>query len=65
MKQALKVLYSIGLLFIVIQSNAQNTPIINATLSGTVIDAVTNERLIGASVSIKGTTNGASTDANG
>lgn len=65
MKQALKVFYSIGLLFFVIQSKAQNTPIINATLSGTVIDAVTNERLIGASVSIKGTTNGASTDANG
>lgn len=65
MKQALKVFYSIGLLFFVFQSNAQNTPIINATLSGTVIDAVTNERLIGASVSIKGTTNGASTDANG
>ena len=65
MKQALKVFYSIGLLFFVFQSKAQNTPIINATLSGTVIDAVTNERLIGASVSIKGTTNGASTDANG
>ncbi|MBB3839885.1 iron complex outermembrane receptor protein [Runella defluvii] len=65
MKQALKVFYSIGLLFFVLQSNAQNTPVINATLSGTVIDAVTNERLIGASVSIKGTTNGASTDANG
>lgn len=65
MKHVLNVFYSIGLLFIVIQSNAQNTPIINATLSGTVIDAVTNERLIGASVSIKGTTNGASTDANG
>lgn len=65
MKQALKVFYSIGLLFFVFQSNAQNTPVINATLSGTVIDAVTNERLIGASVSIKGTTNGASTDANG
>ena len=65
MKHVLNVLYSIGLLFIVIQSKAQNTPIINATLSGTVIDAVTNERLIGASVSIKGTTNGASTDANG
>lgn len=65
MKQALKVFYSIGLLFLVFQSNAQNTPIINATLSGTVLDATTNERLIGASVSIKGTTNGASTDANG
>lgn len=44
---------------------AQNKPIINATVSGKVIDAKTNEPLIGAAVSIKGTTNGATTDANG
>ena len=44
---------------------AQNTPIINATVSGKVVDVRTNEILIGATVSIKGTTNGASTDANG
>jgi iron complex outermembrane receptor protein len=65
MKHVSKVSFSIGLLFIVISTFAQNTPIINATVSGTVLDAITNERLIGASVSIKGTTNGASTDANG
>ena len=44
---------------------AQDKPIINATVSGKVVDARTNEILIGATVSIKGTTNGASTDANG
>ena len=45
--------------------SAQDKPIINATVSGKVVDARTNEALIGATVSIKGTTNGASTDANG
>lgn len=44
---------------------AQEKPIINATVSGVVLDAATNEKLIGATVSIKGTTNGAATDANG
>jgi iron complex outermembrane receptor protein len=44
---------------------AQDKPIINATVSGVVLEAKTNERIIGATVSIKGTTNGASTDANG
>lgn len=44
---------------------AQDTPIINATVSGKVVNVRTNEILIGATVSIKGTTNGASTDANG
>lgn len=44
---------------------AQDTPTINANITGKVVDAVTNEALIGATVSIKGTTNGAQTDANG
>ncbi|WP_337043564.1 TonB-dependent receptor [Emticicia sp. 17c] len=44
---------------------AQDKPTINATISGKVVDAITNENLIGATVSIKGTTNGAQTDANG
>ena len=35
------------------------------TVSGTVKDAVTNELLIGATVMVKGTTNGVSTDVNG
>lgn len=46
-------------------SLAQDKPMINATVSGKVVDARSNEFLIGATVSIKGTTNGASTDANG
>jgi iron complex outermembrane recepter protein len=48
-----------------ILAQAQNKPEINATVSGRVVDARSNEILIGATVSIKGTTNGASTDANG
>ena len=44
---------------------AQDKPIINATVSGKVVDSRTNEILIGATVAIKGTTNGATTDANG
>ena len=46
-------------------TTAQDKPIINATVSGKIIDAKSNEILIGATVAIKGTTNGASTDANG
>lgn len=46
-------------------SLAQDKPTINATVSGKIVDARSNELLIGATVSIKGTTNGASTDANG
>jgi iron complex outermembrane receptor protein len=42
-----------------------NRPMINATVSGKVVDSQTNEILVGASVSIKGTTNGATTDING
>ena len=45
--------------------SAQDKPIINATVSGKVVDARNKEILIGASVSIKGTTNGALTDTNG
>lgn len=40
-------------------------PTINATISGKILDAVNNEALVGATVTIKGTTNGAVTDANG
>ncbi|MBE7174229.1 MAG: TonB-dependent receptor [Williamsia sp.] len=40
-------------------------PVINATVSGKVIDSRTKEILAGASVSIKGTTNGATTNTNG
>lgn len=46
-------------------ANAQNTPIINATVSGKLIDQKTREPLLGASVIIKGTTNGSTTDTDG
>lgn len=46
-------------------SSAQNAPVINATVSGKVVDARTGNNLIGATVTIKGTTNGAATNQNG
>ncbi|HVG13182.1 MAG TPA: TonB-dependent receptor [Flavisolibacter sp.] len=42
-----------------------NRPMINATVSGKVVDSRTSEILVGASVSIKGTTNGSTTDIGG
>ena len=45
--------------------SAQNAPVINSTVSGRVVDARTDKYLTGATVSIKGTTNGASTNENG
>ncbi len=46
-------------------SYAQNAPTINATLQGQILDQKTSEPVIGASVVIKGTTNGAITDVQG
>jgi iron complex outermembrane receptor protein len=65
MKQILRSTFWIGVFLLPLFSSAQSTPIINATVSGAVLDAKTNEKLIGVTVSIKGTTNGAATDANG
>lgn len=45
--------------------SAQDNTIINANVKGTVSDASSGERLVGATVTIKGTTNTSSTDANG
>lgn len=42
-----------------------SVPVINSTLSGTIVDDKTKEPLIGATVQIKGTTNGAATDVDG
>ena len=42
-----------------------NRPMINSTVSGRVVDSRTNDILVGASVQIKGTTNGSITDVNG
>ncbi|GAB3320434.1 TonB-dependent receptor [Larkinella ripae] len=64
MKQFFKSIFWIGVLLLPLFVSAQN-PTINATISGKILDARTNEPLIGATVTIKGTTNGAATDANG
>jgi iron complex outermembrane receptor protein len=65
MKKLLKSSLLLGAFLFPLFLSAQDKPIINATVSGVVLDAKTSEKLIGATVSIKGTTNGASTDANG
>lgn len=65
MKQFLKSILSIGIIIIPFSLSAQNAPVINATVSGKVIDARTKEQLIGATVTIKGTTNGSTTDQSG
>jgi iron complex outermembrane recepter protein len=65
MKKVLNFVLILGVILLPNYLFAQDKPIINATISGRVVDARTNEFLIGATVSIKGTTNGANTDANG
>ncbi|MGM9509099.1 SusC/RagA family TonB-linked outer membrane protein [Larkinella sp. GY13] len=66
MKKSLFFLLWLTILFQPAALFAQNNgPVINATLSGRVIDEKTREPLIGASVQIKGTTNGAITNTDG
>jgi iron complex outermembrane receptor protein len=65
MKKLLNSSLLVGAFLFPLLISAQDKPIINATVSGVILDAKTNERIIGATVSIKGTTNGASTDVNG
>jgi iron complex outermembrane receptor protein len=65
MKNRLKSIVAIWILFLPFFVSAQDQPTINATVSGKVIDTRTKDVLIGASVSIKGTTNGAVTNSNG
>jgi iron complex outermembrane receptor protein len=65
MKKKHSYLSILWLIFGILNLNAQQAPIINARIKGKVIDNQTNEILIGASISIKGTTNGAVTDENG
>ncbi len=65
MKQVLISIFLLGALLIPLLLSAQNAPVINATVSGRVIDARTNKKLVGATVSIKGTTNGSATNENG
>lgn len=65
MKPFFKSTFWVGSLLISLFSSAQNTPVINATVSGIVVDARTSKKLVGAAVSIKGTTNGAPTNEEG
>ncbi|GAB4055188.1 TonB-dependent receptor [Spirosoma litoris] len=65
MRQILTSVLLIGAILIPLFSFAQNAPVINSTVTGRVIDSRTNENLIGATVVIKGTTNGGATDQNG
>lgn len=66
MKKSFLLLRFLGILLSPMLLWAQtHQPIINATLKGKIVDERTKEALIGASVQIKGTTNGATTDADG
>ncbi len=65
MKHSLKFVFLTVVLLPTRFVSAQNTLIINATVTGKVIDARTSKNLIGATVTIKGTTNGGSTNQNG
>ena len=66
MKKKLNIYSLLFLLLLSAGINAQNTtPLIQSKLDGTVVDDVTNQPIIGASVVIKGTTHGVQTDAEG
>ncbi|MES2649057.1 MAG: TonB-dependent receptor [Bacteroidota bacterium] len=65
MRKKLITIFPILLLLIPSVLIAQDKPIINATVSGKVINTATSDILVGASVTIKGTTNGSTTDENG
>ncbi|PWB28240.1 SusC/RagA family TonB-linked outer membrane protein [Flavobacterium sp. HTF] len=66
MKKILNIYSLLFLLFFSAGINAQNTtPLIQSKLDGTIVDDITNQPIIGASVTIKGTTHGVVTDAEG
>nr|WP_293835832.1 TonB-dependent receptor [uncultured Arsenicibacter sp.] len=65
MRQFLTSLLLLGVLLTPVFVSAQNAPVINATVTGKIVDARTKEQLIGATVTIKGTTNGSTTDQDG
>ena len=64
MTQILKITFLVGAILFPLFLSAQD-PTINATVTGKVLDARSNETLTGATVTIKGTTNGSVTDVNG
>src|SRR5690606_33094894 len=65
----IKIQYKICLLFLILAQGAvyaqQTTPLINSTLDGLVIDAVTSEPLAGASLQLEGVTHSTRTDNRG
>ncbi|WP_417940429.1 SusC/RagA family TonB-linked outer membrane protein [Flavobacterium sp. RS13.1] len=66
MKKNINVYTLLFFLFLTSGINAQNTtPLIQSKLDGTVVDDITNQPIIGASVIIKGTTHGVQTDTEG
>ncbi|MEO8238188.1 MAG: TonB-dependent receptor [Flavobacterium sp.] len=66
MKKNLNIYSLLFLLLLSAEINAQNTtPLIQSKLDGTVVDDITNQPIIGASITIKGTTHGVVTDAEG
>ncbi|MEP6805810.1 MAG: carboxypeptidase-like regulatory domain-containing protein, partial [Flavobacterium sp.] len=66
MKKKLSRYIGLCILLISVGIKAQETkPLIQSKLEGTVIDAVTKDPIIGASVNIKGTTHGVVTDFDG
>ena len=66
MKKNINLILWVTILLTSLQFQAQNTtPLIQSKLDGTVVDDITNQTIIGASVTIKGTTHGVQTDAEG
>ncbi|MBZ4033539.1 TonB-dependent receptor [Flavobacterium sp. 17A] len=66
MKKISNIYILLFLLLLTTGIQAQNTtPLIQSKLDGTVVDDITNQPIIGASVTIKGTTHGVITDAEG
>ncbi len=60
-----KLFYLSFYLLISFLAQAQNAPVINAAIEGKVIDEHSGDPVIGATVRIKGTTNGSTTDTDG
>ncbi|MFM6947966.1 MAG: TonB-dependent receptor [Aquirufa sp.] len=66
MKKVSSFIFGLGILFLSFGLSAQQAKtVINSTLSGQVFDAKTKEPIPGASLFIKGTTHGVTTDAEG
>jgi len=66
MKKNINLILWVTILLTSLQLQAQNTtPLIQSKLDGTVVDDITNQPIIGASVNIKGTTHGVQTDTEG